>query len=147
MYPLLVASSLEELMQQLDLDRHELADTIRQYNYGAKHNVQFRPSEKDGAQTKGINPQKSNWALPLDRPPYYALPLRTGVTFTYMGVGVDVMTRVLDRNGRPFHNLYAAGEIMAGNILNKGYLAGFGLTIGSVFGRLAGAEAAKNAVN
>jgi tricarballylate dehydrogenase len=147
MHPPLVASSLEELGRQLDVDGHALADTIRQYNCGTQHNLQFRPSEKDGVQSRGIDPPKSNWALPLDKPPYYALPLRTGITFTYMGVAVDEIARVINRNGRPFQNLYAAGEIMAGNILKKGYLAGFGLTIGSVFGRLAGREAAKRAVN
>ena len=45
-------------------------------------------------------------------------------------------------SGRPFENVYAAGEIMSGNILTKGYLAGFGMTIGSVFGELAGRMAA-----
>jgi tricarballylate dehydrogenase len=31
---------------------------------------------------------------------------------------------------------------MAGNVLRAGYLAGIGMTIGTVFGRLAGAGAA-----
>jgi tricarballylate dehydrogenase len=43
-------------------------------------------------------------------------------------------------------NVFAAGEIMSGNILSTGYLAGFGLTIGHVWGRIAGAEAARYAV-
>lgn len=95
--------------------------------------------------TRGLTPPKSNWALPIDRPPYYGLPLRPGITFTYMGVAVDECARVLDQSGRAFPNVFAAGEIMSGNILTKGYLGGFGLTIGSVFGRLAGREAAANA--
>jgi tricarballylate dehydrogenase len=70
------------------------------------------------------------------------LPLRPGITFTYMGVEVDGAARVVDTGGRAFPNVFAAGEIMSGNILTKGYLGGFGLTIGSVFGRLAGREAA-----
>jgi tricarballylate dehydrogenase len=147
LYPPLVASSVEELLEQLDVDRQASAQTVRQYNAATRHNTHFRPSEKDGVQTRGIDPPKSNWALPLDTPPYYVLPLRTGITFTYMGVGVDRTARVINSSGRPFDNVYAAGEIMAGNILTKGYLAGFGLTIGSVFGRLAGAEAAKHAIN
>ena len=44
-------------------------------------------------------------------------------------------------------NLYAAGEIMSGNILSPGYLAGFGMTIGTVFGRIAGREAATHAAD
>jgi tricarballylate dehydrogenase len=83
--------------------------------------------------------------MPIDRAPFYGLPLRPGITFTYMGVAVDECARVLDQSGRPFPNVHAAGEIMSGNILTKGYLGGFGLTIGSVFGRLAGREAASNA--
>jgi tricarballylate dehydrogenase len=99
----------------------------------------------DGNCTRGITPPKSNWAIPIDRPPFYGLPLRPGITFTYMGVTVDERARVVDQSGRAFQNVFAAGEIMSGNILTKGYLGGFGLTIGSVFGRLAGREAAANA--
>ena len=98
----------------------------------------------DGVCTRGIAPPKSNWAIPIDRPPFYGLPLRPGITFTYMGVAVDERARVLDERGHPFQNVFAAGEIMSGNILTKGYLGGFGLTIGSVFGVLAGREAASN---
>jgi len=49
---------------------------------------------------------------------------------------------VLDRDGEPLPGVYAAGENMAGNILLRGYLGGFGMTIGTVFGRIAGREAA-----
>jgi tricarballylate dehydrogenase len=90
-------------------------------------------------------PPKSNWALPIDRPPFYGLPLRPGITFTYMGVAVNERARVLDRSGHAFKNVFGAGEIVSGNILTKGYLGGFGLTIGSVFGLLAGKEAAASA--
>jgi len=62
-----------------------------------------------------------------------------------MGVTIDETTRVINQRGTPFHNVYAAGEIMSGNILTKGYLGGFGLTIGAVFGELAGREAGTNA--
>jgi tricarballylate dehydrogenase len=78
----------------------------------------------------------------LDRPPFYAYSLRPGITFTYLGVGVDERARVLMADGSPSANVFAAGEIMAGNILGQGYLAGFGMTIGTVFGRIAGREAA-----
>jgi len=49
--------------------------------------------------------------------------------------------------GAASDNIYAAGEIMAGNVLGRGYAAGMGMTIGSVFGRIAGREAAANARN
>ena len=51
--------------------------------------------------------------------------------------------RVILQDDRPADNIFAAGEIMAGNILGQGYLAGFGMTIGTVFGRIAGKEAAR----
>ena len=92
-----------------------------------------------------MTPPKSNWARRLDPPPYYGYPLRPGVTFTYLAVGVDQAARVLRDDGTGWPNVFAAGEIMAGNVLREGYLAGFGLTIGSVFGRIAGEEAARHA--
>ena len=45
-------------------------------------------------------------------------------------------------SGDRFHT-EERGEVMAGNILGKGYLAGFGLAIGTVVGRIAGQEAAR----
>jgi tricarballylate dehydrogenase len=145
-YEPLVADSQDGLCRQLDVDRSAFLATLRDYNLATAGNHNLK-SEKDGLCTQGIEPRKSNWALPLDQPPFYAFPLRPGITFTYMGVAVDGSSRVLDHSGHPFSNIYAAGEIMAGNILRKGYLAGFGLTIGSVFGRLAGEEAAKHALS
>jgi tricarballylate dehydrogenase len=71
--------------------------------------------------------------------------MRPGITFTYLGVTVDERARVIMQDGQPAKNIFAAGEIMAGNILGKGYLAGFGLTIGAIFGRIAGREAARRA--
>jgi tricarballylate dehydrogenase len=74
-----------------------------------------------------------------------AYPLRPGITFTYLGVKVDQQGRVIFGAGTPSGNIYAAGEIMAGNILRKGYIAGVGMTIGTVMGRIAGQEAARHA--
>jgi tricarballylate dehydrogenase len=142
----LAANSIEELSRQMEVDRVALLETVYSYNLATLGNREVSP-EKNGLSTHGIEPRKSNWALPIDQPPFYAFPLRPGITFTYMGVAVDGAARVLDRSGHPFSNVYAAGEIMAGNVLSKGYLAGFGLTIGSVFGRLAGEKAAEYALN
>ena len=136
------ASTLETLASLLGLDPRTFIDTVTEYNLAAAGNTELRMDRLDKNSTKGIKPPKSNWALPINRPPFYGLPLRPGITFTYMGVAVDECARVLDQSSRAFQNVFAAGEIMSGNILTKGYLGGFGLTIGSVFGRLAGREAA-----
>jgi tricarballylate dehydrogenase len=138
------ADSPEELAALLGLDPAAFVNTLAEYNRAVAGNAAAQMQRLDGLCTRGVIPPKSNWALPIDRPPFYGLPLRPGITFTYMGVAVDERARVLDQAGRAFQNVYAAGEIMSGNILTKGYLGGFGLTIGSVFGRLAGREAASN---
>jgi tricarballylate dehydrogenase len=100
----------------------------------------------DDCRTDGLTPPKSHWAQTIDTPPFLAYPLRPGITFTYLGVRVDQAARVQMQDGRPAGNIFAAGEIMAGNVLRRGYVAGAGMTIGTVFGRLAGEGAARHAL-
>jgi tricarballylate dehydrogenase len=107
----------------------------------------FDHHKLDDCKTCGLTPAKSHWAQKIDTPPYLAYPLRPGITFTYLGVKVDTASRVLMKDSKPARNMFAAGEIMAGNILGKGYLAGFGMTIGTVFGRIAGRQGAANATH
>jgi len=139
------ADTLEALAPQLGLDSRTFVETVTTFNQAVAGNTDLRMDKLDGNTTRGLTPPKSNWAMPIDKPPFYALPLRPGITFTYMGVEVDDRALVVEQNGKTFENIFAAGEIMSGNILTKGYLGGFGLTIGSVFGRLAGREAAASA--
>ena len=107
----------------------------------------FDPTKLDDCKTEGLDPPKTHWARPIDTPPFYGYPLRPGITFTYLGVTVDKKAQVVFADGRMSGNIFSAGEMMSGNILGKGYLAGFGLTIGSVFGRIAGREAASCALS
>ena len=102
----------------------------------------FDHTALDDCRTVGLQPEKTHWAQRIDTPPFWGYPLRPGITFTYLGVTVDGRARVVMAGGEPARNIYAAGEIMAGNILRRGYIAGIGMTIGTVFGRLAGEEAA-----
>jgi tricarballylate dehydrogenase len=145
-YPPHAAATVAELAGTMGLDPARLVDTVERYNGAVVPAGDHDPGRLDGRATRGLVPPKSNWALPLDTPPYYAYPLRPGITFTYLGVAVDRAARVLSSDGGPLENVYAAGEIMAGNILLQGYLAGFGMTIGTVFGRLAGEGAAGHAL-
>ncbi|MPZ78813.1 MAG: FAD-dependent tricarballylate dehydrogenase TcuA [Deltaproteobacteria bacterium] len=142
-FPPLEARSIEELAVALGLDPARLAATVNEFNNAVRPGA-FDPGNLDDCRTEGIEPPKSHWARPIDTPPYYGYPLRPGITFTYLGVTVNEQARVIMRDERPAKNIFAAGEMMAGNILGKGYLAGFGLTIGSVFGRIAGREAARH---
>ena len=142
-FPPYRAATLEDLARQLDLDFQALSDTIREYNHHTRSDASPDYRVLDECSTSGLDPPKSHWATQLTQAPYFGYALRPGLTFTYMGLAVDEKARVLRSGGEPFRNLYAAGEIMAGNILGKGYLGGLGLTIGTVFGRKAGVSSSE----
>jgi tricarballylate dehydrogenase len=143
-FPPVAAGSVAELAGALGLSAEALAAAVDEFNRAVRPG-RFDPGNLDDCRTEGLEPPKSHWARAIDTPPYYGYPLRPGITFTYLGVTVDEHARVIMLGGEPADNIFAAGEVMAGNILGKGYLAGFGLTIGSVFGRIAGREAALRA--
>ncbi|MGR3744347.1 MAG: FAD-dependent tricarballylate dehydrogenase TcuA [Pseudooceanicola nanhaiensis] len=139
-YPPIAAGSIPELAAKLELPAERLRTTIAAFNAACRPG-DFHPQRLDGLATGGLEPPKTNWARPIEEPPFYAYSLRPGVTFTYLGLKVDDRARVAGPDG-PYENLWSAGEMMAGSILGQGYLAGFGMTIGTVFGRIAGQEAA-----
>ena len=140
-FPPIKADTLEELADKMGLPAEALTKTVKDFNDACGDTSGFHPTELDGVTTTGITPPKTNWARPITEPPFYGYSLRTGVTFTYLGLKVDERAQCSIGN-RPVANLWAAGETMAGSILGQGYLAGFGMTIGTVFGRIAGKEAA-----
>lgn len=146
LYPPIKANSIEELAGLLDLDPQKLGETIGTFN-AAVQPGEFKPTELDDCRTEGIKPKKSNWARRIEDAPFYAYPVRPGITFTYLGVKVNKRAQMIMADGKPAVNMFAAGEIMAGNVLGRGYAAGIGMTIGSVFGRLAGRGAAQYARN
>ena len=144
-FPPIRAESVGELGGKLGIDAGALEVTVRNFNQAVRLG-EFDPNALDDCRTEGIAPQKTHWARPIDAPPFIGYPLRPGITFTYLGVKVDENARVLMQDAKPSANLFAAGEIMAGNILGQGYIAGVGMAIGAVFGRIAGREAAKLAL-
>ena len=139
-FPPVTADTLTDLAVKLGLDPEALDATINTFNASCRAG-EFKPTELDGLSTKGLEPAKTNWARTIVEAPFYGYSLRPGVTFTYLGFKVDDTAQVQGPTG-PIQNLWAAGETMAGSILGQGYLAGFGMTIGTVFGRIAGKEAA-----
>lgn len=145
-YPPIRAETIAELAQKLELDVATLEETVRNFNAACRPGP-FDPQALDGCRTEGLDPPKTHWARPLDTPRFTAFPLRPGITFTYLGVKVDENARIEMQDGKPAANLFAAGEIMSGSILGQGYLAGFGMAIGSVFGTIAGETAARTARN
>jgi tricarballylate dehydrogenase len=146
LYPPIEARTIRELASKLSLDADALENTVRDFNAAVRPGT-FDDTILDDCRTEGIAPPKSHWARRLETAPYYAYPVRPGITFTYLATRVNKEARMLMRDGKPSANMFAAGEIMAGNVLGRGYAAGMGMTIGSVFGRIAGGEAAKNARN
>jgi len=134
------SDSVPELARALGLDETALSATIREFNAACREGT-FDHTVQDDCRTEGLTPPKTHWARPLDTPPYYGYALKPGITFTYLGLAVNERAAV-HFGGRPSPNLFVAGEMMAGNVLGKGYTAGVGMTIGTVFGRIAGSEAA-----
>ncbi|WLA87305.1 FAD-dependent tricarballylate dehydrogenase TcuA [Bradyrhizobium elkanii] len=146
LFPPIAGATLAELAGKLELDAVALEKTITEFNAAVQPGT-FDHTILDDCATQGIMPPKTHWARRIETPPYLAYPVRPGITFTYLGTRVNREARMLMKDGKPSANMFAAGEIMAGNVLGKGYAAGIGMTIGSVFGRVAGREAAKNARN
>jgi tricarballylate dehydrogenase len=143
-YPPIAAASIRELAVALDLDPDTLDETVGSFNAAVRPGT-FNHAVLDDCATDGIHPPKSHWARRLDTPPFLAYPLRPGITFTYLGVAVNERTQLMLQDDTPLENVFAAGEIMSGNILGQGYLAGLGMAIGTVFGRIAGEQAARYA--
>ena len=133
------ADTLEALAAQLKLPVQAFVETVRAYNAACRPG-RFDHAVLDDCATEGLTPPKTHWARPIDTPPFFGYTLKPGVTFTYLGLRVDERARV-HFGGAPSPNLLAAGEVMAGNVLGQGYTAGVGMTIGTVFGRIAGAQA------
>ncbi len=146
-FPAFKADTLEELAVKMKLDPAKVRETVHGFNKAVIPGQTFDNLKLDGNATRGLTPNKTNWARAVDKAPFYGYPLRPGITFTYLSVKVNEKAQVLMDNDQPAGNLFASGEIMSGNILGKGYLAGFGMTIGTVFGRIAGQEAARRARN
>jgi tricarballylate dehydrogenase len=134
------ADSLPELARALGLPEAAFVRTVAEYNAACRVGT-FDHTQLDDCHTEGLAPAKTHWALPIDRPPFAAYAVRPGVTFTYLGLKTDE-TAAVHFAGRPSPNLFVAGEMMAGNVLGKGYTAGVGMSIGTAFGRIAGASAA-----
>ncbi len=140
------ANSIRELAQRLNIIPAVLEKTVSAFNTSIHHG-RFDPLELDSCYTENLTPPKSHWARPIDSPPFFGYSLSPGITFTYMGVAINEKAQIVMEDGTLAPNIFVAGEIMSGNILGQGYLAGLGMTIGTVFGRVAGREAAQYARN
>jgi tricarballylate dehydrogenase len=132
--------TLEGLARKLEIDVAGFVDTITKYNAAVQPGT-YNPAIKDGKGTRGITPPKSNWALPLDSPPYVGFAVTTGISFTFGGLRITPQGQVMDMEQRVIPGLYAAGELVGG-LFYQNYPGGAGLMAGAVFGRIAGRSAA-----
>lgn len=141
------ANTLEELAAKLDgIDEAAFLKTIEAYNSSVRTEIPFDPNVKDGRGTVGITPPKTNWANPIDTPPFEAYAVTCGITFTFGGLKITEGASVVDDDGVELPGLYACGEAVGG-IFYFNYPGGTGLTSGSVFGRIAGRNAALSRSN
>ncbi len=139
------ANTLEELVKKLDDVNAEVAlKELQDYNAAVQTEIPFNPNVKDGRGTKGLAIPKSNWANTLDTAPYEAYAVTCGITFTFGGLRINTEAQVMSTDGLPIPGLYAAGELVGG-IFYFNYPGGTGLTNGAVFGKIAGASAARAA--
>jgi tricarballylate dehydrogenase len=139
------AGSIPELAARIGVNREGLVRTVSEFNAAVREG-EFDPTVLDGKGTVGIEPPKSNWALPLTSPPYLGYAVTCGITFTFGGLKLDTDARVLDARDEPIPGLYAAGELVGG-LFYDNYPGGAGLMAGAVFGKLAGAGAGHYALN
>tara|TARA_B100000614_G_scaffold22209_2_gene17643 strand:+ start:3065 stop:4552 length:1488 start_codon:yes stop_codon:yes gene_type:complete len=137
-------NTIADLAQELEINVEALTKTIDEFNAACKPG-KFNPSILDGVATTGLNPNKTNWALPIDEPPFEAFITTTGVTFTFGGLKVDDKGSVLDNNDRSISGLFAAGELVGG-LFYENYPGGSGLMAGAVYGKIAGENAASYAI-
>lgn len=138
--PPIVGNSIEELARALQIPVEALAATVREYNAACVPGT-WRPLEVDGLATHGLAPPKSNWAMPLDEPPFHAYPIISANVFTFGGLKIDTQARVLDGDGKPIPGLYAAGEIIG--VYYGNYTGATSVLKGMVFGKIAGEDAAR----
>lgn len=133
------ADSLEELARGMRVDPATFTATVREFNASIDRSVPGDPTVKDGRAAR-TTPPKSNWAFPIETPPFYAYPVTCGITFTFGGLRTDTHGRVLTEAGAPIPGLFACGEALGG-LFSRNYPGGSGLAAGAVFGRRAGAAA------
>ncbi|PRX32895.1 tricarballylate dehydrogenase [Paraburkholderia sp. BL18I3N2] len=139
------ADTLAELAGKLGLPEARFMETLTRYNDACRVGT-FDHTALDDCHTEDLTPPKTHWARRIDTPPFYGYALRPGITFTYLGLKTNDRAQV-HFGGEASDNLFVAGEMMAGNVLGKGYTAGVGMSIGTAFGRIAGARAARVALN
>jgi tricarballylate dehydrogenase len=140
--PSIEATTIEELAKKIGLSAEALRQTVEQYNAACPTSGKYEPLALDGQTTQNLVPPKSNWSLPIDKGPFIAYPIISSNVFTFGGLKVSTEGQVLDTDGHPISNLYAAGEVIGMYYTN--YTGATSVLKGLVFGRLSSQHIAKN---
>jgi tricarballylate dehydrogenase len=136
--------SLESLLERVGVQNIDNAiNTIDEFN-DATTDEEFDPASLDGKSVDDVTPKKSNWAIPVEEPPFYCYPSRAGITFIYGGLKITPDAKVLDTQENTVPGLWAVGNSTAGFFYGN-YPAGTALTVGATFGRLAARNIAEQA--
>ncbi|MFQ5533036.1 MAG: FAD-binding protein, partial [Candidatus Methylomirabilales bacterium] len=136
-----LAEGIEKRYGHLGFNKEKFLQTLEEFN-AAAHDGEINPTILDGMRTKGLNPEKTNWAYRISKPPFVAYAASCGITFTFGGVRINENAEVMDHHSKPIPGLYSTGE-MTGGFFYHNYAAGSGLMRGAVFGRIAGENAAR----
>jgi len=137
------AATISELASKIGIEPVVLAHTIDAFNKAARKDIPFDPTKADGKCTEGIVPRKSNWAIPIEQPPFRAFPVTGGITFTFGGLEVNGSAQVINTGKQPIRGLYASGDILG--LFYHNYPSCTGQTRNVVFSRLAGHHAVQHA--
>ena len=136
------ANSIPELAGKIGIDPVALTTTVTAFNAACPAARTFQPLELDGLATaSALIPKKSNWARPIEKPPFVAWPIICGNCFTFGGLKIDSSSRVLNNDGVVMPGLYAAGETIG--LYYGTYPGATSVLRGAVFGRIAGTHAAQ----
>lgn len=141
----ITADSIEALVHRLDIENPEQAvETIEAYNEACSADAAtaYDPDALDGNAATEVDPPKSNWALPLDDPPFTGYPVTGGMTFAFGGVAITPDAEVLDTTDTVIPGLFAAGNV-TGGLFYDNYPGGSGLTNAAVYGRISADTAAE----
>jgi len=134
------ADTIRGLAEVIQVPPERMERTIQAYNAACEPGT-FDPWRLDGLCTRGLALNKSNWARPLDTPPFLAYPVTGGITFTFGGLKANTNAQVIHTSGRVIPGLYVAGEPM-GELYYYNYMGATSVLRGAVFGRIAGRHAA-----
>lgn len=138
--PPVEAQSFDEIAEKFGLPANSLKMAMAEYNASCRDG-KFEPTHEDGLATEGVTPSKSNWARPVDQPPFICYPLISAPILTFGGVKVNTKAQVVNTDGEIIPGLYAAGEVVG--LYYRQYAAATSVLRGMVFGRIAGNDAAR----